>query len=1435
MITDGLFGTFAIEVRACPVIVVEGLAVLASNVFRLSNSGIAIQRQLIAAAAAVQAPPAKVSFARALLQAQRRFIQSLPADADLTPRWRPALPAANDSAPDPVSELARVVRGVIASGAELSGTELFQCASAAWGGTRAEGRYTAKDAFEAVEAAVNGHILAMGAAWAPAGDAVTAAAIAAEIESVLNRMPSQARFRDAEQLQYQQFSTPQHYAFALAWAAGLSASDVVVEPSAGNGALAVHARNAGATVHVNEIAERRRKVLALLGFSPTREDAAQIHNVWKAAAPSVVLMNPPFSRDERFRDQKARVAEQHLSAALALLADGGRLLAVMPKRIAGELAGLDRARYSLRANILVGGGLYAPFGTSVETRVVWIEKQPCSGAEPVAGKVDTVGELISRLAQVRAMRPHDAQADARFLAYTPSVRIAGARPHPSPLVESVAMAAIKSPELNYRPHFPTDVVTSGRLSIAQLEVVCAAGQEHERFMLGAGGRRVRCGYMIGDGTGVGKGREAAGIICNNWHKGLRRHVWVTADDNKLLAAAQRDIGALGLSPKVVFSLRDVRLGEPVKRTDGVLVVSHGQLRSVKGEASRLRQILHWVGGDEFDGVLILDESHRMGNALDMETDRGKQRASKTALAGIDVQRALPLARVVYMSATGADHAKNMGYCDRLGLWGPEAPFATKEDFVASIEAGGIVAQEILPRDLKAMGRLCARSLSYDGVKYERLVHPLTVEQRNAYDTMARAWRLVLRKLNTVLADCGHDGRARGVALSQFWSAHQRFFQTVLVAFQMPSVVEAIERDLAAGACAVVQLTNTLEAQQERALSRENALDDLEALDLTPRETLMQYLEAAFPIIEHEEFVNEDGNLRSRAALDAAGNPIRNKAAVLERDQLIADLGILAVPNGPLEILLDHFGVDRVAEVTGRARRVTYRPNEAGTLERQIERRNRTAVMADIRAYADAKKDILIFSAAGGTGVDFHASLDVPNQRLRRHYILQAGWNAKEATQGFGRTHRSYQKQPPEYVLVTTDLNGQKRFVTSIARRLGQLGAMTKGQRNTGDGVFSAADNLECQQAQQAVRQMVYDLWNEREVAGMSFREFEDLLALNLTHEGQLVDGRIPPVRQFLNRLLSLDVADMNIVFAEFYERLEENVQRDIANGTYNVGIEDLRADRVEVITPARVVHTEGRSGAETYYVHLRAWRHRNPRRFEIVANGDIGKGPLKTILGWVRARESGRVFAVVPARNAVDPDGTVREWRRVVGAFVSDFCPADNIGGHEKATFVPIDEKQAGTLWNREVEETGEWETQDLHMICGVLLPVWNKIGGSGLVRRVTAEDGTVYLGRLIGDGFVRPTLVALGADTDDAWTAKEAADAVLSGKKLQLSNGWRLVRSRVGEDRRIEVAYKPVDARELQRFGLHEEIIAYKTRFFVPVGDERVMSELLDAHPVVG
>jgi hypothetical protein len=42
-----------------------------------------------------------------------------------------------------------------------------------------------------------------------------------------------------------------------------------------------------------------------------------------------------------------------------------------------------------------------------------------------------------------------------------------------------------------------------------------------------------------------------------------------------------------------------------------------------------------------------------------------------------------------------------------------------------------------------------------------------------------------------------------------------------------------------------------------------------------------------------------------------------------------------------------------------------------------------------------------------------------------------------------------------------DLAAQKRFVSSIARRLDQLGALTRGQRQTtSQCLFTASDNLE---------------------------------------------------------------------------------------------------------------------------------------------------------------------------------------------------------------------------------------------------------------------------------------------------------------------------------------------------------------------------------------
>ena len=235
--------------------------------------------------------------------------------------------------------------------------------------------------------------------------------------------------------------------------------------------------------------------------------------------------------------------------------------------------------------------------------------------------------------------------------------------------------------------------------------------------------------------------------------------------------------------------------------------------------------------------------------------RGEVKPSQQGRAGLRLQNALPDARIAYVSATGATTVPGLAYAGRLGLWAAgETPFETRVEFVTAMEAGGVAAMEVVARDLKALGLYQARALSYDGVEVEILQHPLTPEQRRIYDAYAGAFKVIHANIQEALKATGIvDGEdtlnrnAKAAAMSAFEGAKQRFFGHLLTAMKCPSLIRAIEADLDAGRSAVVQLVSTGEALMERRIAEIPASewDDL-SVDLTPRETVIEFLAHAFP-------------------------------------------------------------------------------------------------------------------------------------------------------------------------------------------------------------------------------------------------------------------------------------------------------------------------------------------------------------------------------------------------------------------------------------------------------------------------------------------------------------------------------------------------------------------------------------------------------------
>ncbi|KAK9833324.1 hypothetical protein WJX81_006479 [Elliptochloris bilobata] len=784
------------------------------------------------------------------------------------------------------------------------------------------------------------------------------------------------------------------------------------------------------------------------------------------------------------------------------------------------------------------------------------------------------------------------------------------RPHPGDIAEATSLSAISLPHTDY-PLFnalPPEVVSEGKLSQLQLEGVMYACAKHQELLPSG----ERAGFFIGDGAGVGKGRQIAGIVMDNFTRNRRQAVWLSTSSD-LHYDAERDLRALGCHVPVINNCQSLDLAKDSATTrDGVLFMTYTTLvLSGKGR-SRLQQVIDWVGGPAWDGCLIFDECHKAKNFTP-----GKEAAStKVATTVLAIQRQLPRARVVYCSATGVSEVGNLAYMCRLGLWGAGSAFKDFEAFLDTMKRRGVSFLEMLAMEMKAEGYYVARGLSFRQAEFMELHCNLTPEQTALYDAATELWQDLRVRLVEALQLTGTTSRD---VWKPYWATQQRFFKLLCISMKVPTVVREAKAALEAGFAVVIGLQSTGEA----------ALDSLNKQPgdecgwvSTTREMLLRFVALHFPTRREVPRANTKPGATSAEAVEQGAEVAE---CVQSRAHLEDAIEAAKLPSNFLDELIHVLdGPDHVAEMTGRRARVVA--DERGRVKFRLRAKPDSADMDSLNvretaAFMRGQKLVAIVSDAASTGISLHASADAVNQHRRIHLTIELPWSADKAIQQLGRSHRSNQVSAPIYKLVVTDVGGERRFAASVARRLQSLGALTRGDRRAASGADLSEYNFDSPLGRKSLRKMYDHILLESELLpnGVNLMdvvedtpepEAEEVLApmalglrgergrasaeemvasvqglhrrlrdcvdimgvgVGLPRADHIAEEGITPaagpasagtkdvgdVRRFLNRLLGLPVARQNLLFSYFAATLAAEVRSAKAEGRFFEGFSDL--------------------------------------------------------------------------------------------------------------------------------------------------------------------------------------------------------------------------------------------------------------------------------------
>jgi hypothetical protein len=678
------------------------------------------------------------------------------------------------------------------------------------------------------------------------------------------------------------------------------------------------------------------------------------------------------------------------------------------------------------------------------------------------------------------------------------------------------------------------------------------------------------GFIVGDQTGVGKGRICASILRYAQQQG-KAAVFVT-QNKALYADMMRDVADISMytfqpfitDTKAIIPLssgQELRTGNTAQQEQlmremmltrrlgmsyNAVFTTYSQLQTIGQKEPLRREFLRAIAPN---AILILDEAHEAGGSQSGWRTGGAPDRAEFVRELVDLS-----AGVFYSSATYAKRPDVMDlYACRTDLQFAVSSMVTLQNI---LNKGGVPLQQIVASKFVASGQMLRRERSYEGIRFEAKVVPVDREVADQFSAALRAIKDFDRAKQQAIKELskhlkaeakafGMDGAIGevGAKSTLFTSLMHNCIEQGLLAQKAEATAQEAIQSLQQGRKPVIAVANTM-GSFIQAYAEANEIQNGSLVDISFSNLLERYLERSRDVL----IKNYRGQVTRQRLTDAelSENGI---AAYEEALECIRAADFSSIPISPIDYITQQLEREgyKVREVTGRSAALDYVSDGSTTyrVRPESDRTSRARINA-VAEFNSGDADVIILNCSGSTGISLHASERFADQRPRHMIVAQAERDINVFMQMLGRVHRTGQVTLPSYTLLMSDLPAEKRPGAILCQKMAGLNANTTAARESGISIQNVVDFMNPYGEQVVTELLNDDLELDAKLDFPLAKAENDASEIALIKK---VTGRIP----------LLLIAEQEAVYS-----LIESEYRDLVEQQRAMGESILEADQLDL-------------------------------------------------------------------------------------------------------------------------------------------------------------------------------------------------------------------------------------------------------------------------------